>query len=199
MALAGLDAAVRRACPAAIRRPPAMTPMRSAMRSATSRMCVVMMTVPPAATRSRSTFLTCRAEPASRPVSGSSRMISRGSWTSAPASATFCRMPLEKPSQRSWACGREAEPADQLVGARFGERRLDAPEAGDEFEIFERRQLVVDHRLVRHPGHDPLGLDRIGERVDAEHRDRARVGRAAGPRPCASVVVLPAPFGPSRQ
>ena len=38
--------------PSAISRPPAMTPMRSAMRSATSRMCVVMMTVPPARTRS---------------------------------------------------------------------------------------------------------------------------------------------------
>ena len=90
--------------PCAIRRPPAITPMRSAMRSATSRMCVVMMTVPPFATRSRSTFLTCRAEPASSPVSGSSRMMRRGSWTSAPASATFCRMPLEKPSQRSRRC-----------------------------------------------------------------------------------------------
>src|SRR5262249_54017175 len=41
--------------PCAISRPPAMTPMRSAMRSATSRMCVVMMTVPPRLTRSRST------------------------------------------------------------------------------------------------------------------------------------------------
>ncbi len=40
-----------------------------------------------------------------------------------------------------------------------------------------RRELVVDHRLVRHPGHDPLGRDRIGQRVDAEHRDRAGVGR----------------------
>ena len=71
---------------------------------------------------------------------------------------------------------REPEPADQVVGALLGHRRLDAPEAGDEFEIFERRELVVDHRLVGDPGHDPLGLDRIGERVDAEHRDRAGVG-----------------------
>jgi ABC-type cobalamin/Fe3+-siderophores transport system ATPase subunit len=46
-----------------------------------------------------------RAEPASRPVSGSSSTIKRGSCTSAPASATFCFMPLEKPSQRACACG----------------------------------------------------------------------------------------------
>ena len=46
--------------------------MRSAMRSATSRICVVMMTVPPARTRSRSTFLTWRAVPASSPTNVSS-------------------------------------------------------------------------------------------------------------------------------
>ena len=53
---------------------------------------------------------------------------------------------------------------------------IDAPQPGDEFEIFQRRQLVVDHRLVRHPGHDPLGRDRIGQRIDAEHRYRTRLG-----------------------
>src|SRR4051794_32649014 len=54
-----------------------------------------------ARTRSPSSPLTWRAETASSPVSGSSRMIRRGSCTKAPASATFWRMPLEKPSQRS--------------------------------------------------------------------------------------------------
>jgi hypothetical protein len=42
-------------------------------------------------------------------------------------------------------------------------------------EVFERRQPVIDHRLVRHPGHDLLGRDRIGEHIDAEHRDAAAV------------------------
>ena len=159
--------------------PWAMTPMRSAMRSATSRMCVVMITVPPARARSRSTFLTWRAEPASSPVSGSSRMISRGSCTSAPASATFCRMPLEKPSQRSCACGGEPEPVEQFVRARLGERRLDAPKPGDEFEIFLRRELVVDHRLVGDPRHQPLGrapgrrAHRCRRRGSSRRRDAA--------------------------
>ena len=174
--LARSGGATRRACPRRSAGRAAMTPMRSAMRSATSRICVVMMTVPPAATRSRSTFLTWRAEPASSPVSGSSRMMSLGSCTSAPASATFCRMPLEKPSQRSCACGSSPSQSISSRGARFGRARLDAPEPGDEFEIFERRQLVVDHRLVGQPGGDLLGGDRIGERVDAVDADRAGVG-----------------------
>ena len=59
--------------------------------------------------------------------------------------------------------------------ARFGLARVDAPEAGDEFEIFERRQLVVDHRLVGDPRHHPLGRNRIGEGIDAEHGDRPGV------------------------
>ena len=70
----------------------------------------------------------------------------------------------------------EAEPADQFARAHFRGLCLDAPKAGDEFEIFERRELVVDHRLVRQPGGDLLGGDRIGERVDAADGDRAGVG-----------------------
>ncbi len=103
-------------------------------------------------------------------------MITRGSCTSAPASATFCRMPLEKPSQRSCAWSARPSQSEQLARARLGDGGIDAPQPGDEFEIFERRELVVDHRLVGDPRHDLLGRDRIGERVDAEHRDRAGVG-----------------------
>jgi len=42
----------------------------------------------------------------------------------------------------------ETEPTDQLACARLGDARVDPPEPGDEFEIFKRRELVVDHRLV---------------------------------------------------
>ena len=44
--------------------------------------------------------LTWRAALASSPVSGSSRISRRGSWIRAPASAAFCFMPRENPSQR---------------------------------------------------------------------------------------------------
>ena len=79
--------------------------------------------------------------------------------------ATFVQMRLEAERQ-------------QKLAARRARTRLaiDAPEAGDELEIFQRRQLVVDHRLVGHPGHDLLGGDGIGERIDAENGDRAGVG-----------------------
>ena len=172
--------------PSAISRPPAMTPMRSAMRSATSRMCVVMMTVPPARdalaqhvldlARGAGVEAGQRLVEDDQPRVVDQRAGERHLLPHALGEALAALVRVR----------RKPEPVDQLVGARLGERRLDAPEAGDEFEIFERRQLVVDHRLVGHPGHDALGRDRIGERVDAEHRDRARVGPRAGPRPCAA-------------
>ena len=46
---------------------------------------------------------------------------------------------------------RKAEPADQLARARFGHDAVNAPEPSHEFEIFERREPVVDHRLIRQP------------------------------------------------
>ncbi len=70
---------------------------------------------------------------------------------------------------------RETETLDQRARVRLRPRRLDAPQPGHELEIFERRQLVVNRRLVGHPGDQPLGRDRIGQGVDAEDRDRARV------------------------
>src|SRR5262249_14654101 len=76
--------------PSATSLPPCMIPTRSTKRSATSRMCVVKITVQPARTSSSSRSLTSRAMLASSPVSGSSRINSRGSWISAPASAAFC-------------------------------------------------------------------------------------------------------------
>ena len=55
----------------------------------------------------------------------------------------------------------------EILRGGFGNRSIDAPEAGNEFEIFQWRQLVINHRLVRHPRHDLLGGDGIGERIDA--------------------------------
>ena len=73
--------------------------------------------------------------------------------------------------------GSEAEPGEQLARPRLGELRVDPPQPGHEVEILHRRQLVVEHRLVRNPGHDALGADGIGQRVDAKDGDRSAVGR----------------------
>ena len=78
----------------------------------------------------------------------------------------------------------QPERRQKLLRRGAGNRGIDAPEAGDEFEIFQRRQLVVDHRLVGNPCHDLLGGDGIGECVDAQNGDRAGVGpQQAGDHP----------------
>jgi hypothetical protein len=69
----------------------------------------------------------------------------------------------------------QPERDQQMARRRFGKSGIDAPQAGDEFEIFQRRQLVVDHRLIRYPRGDLLGGDRIGQRIDPEHGDRAGI------------------------
>ncbi len=70
----------------------------------------------------------------------------------------------------------EAEAFEQTLGRALGRSGLDRPQSGDELEIFERVELVVEHRLVGQPGDDALGLDRILARVDAEDADVAAVG-----------------------
>jgi hypothetical protein len=72
--------------------------------------------------------------------------------------------------------GGEIEPIEQLLCTHLRQRRRDAPQPGDEFQIFPRRELVVDHRLVGDPRRDPLRRHRIGERIDAGDMDRAGVG-----------------------
>ena len=64
----------------------------------------------------------------------------------------------------------------QAMRRRFGDGGIDTPEAGDEFKIFQRGQLVVDHRFIRDPCRHLLGGDGIAERVDAEYRDRSGIG-----------------------
>ncbi len=69
---------------------------------------------------------------------------------------------------------------------RLGHFGVDAPQPGNEFEIFVRRQLVVDHRLVGQPCGDALGVFGMAKRVDAIDGDGTRVRRAADRRPCAT-------------
>jgi len=65
---------------------------------------------------------------------------------------------------------------DQKLARRpFRYPGIDTPEAGDEGQIFQRGQLVIDHRLVGYPCRDLLGGNGIGERVDPEHRHRAGI------------------------
>ena len=86
---------------------------------------------------------------------------------------------------------------EQPLGFLRRDVRVHPPQPGDEGEIFERAELVVEHRLVGQPRGDRLGGERVGARVDPENLDAAGVGRGSARSTMRSVVVLPAPLGPS--
>ena len=89
---------------AATIRPAAMIPSRSASWSASSRYCVVRKTVVPSSRRRRTSSHSVRREVGSRPVVGSSRNRTSGSWMSAIARSRRRRMPPEYvPTRRSAA------------------------------------------------------------------------------------------------
>jgi len=119
-------------------------------------------------------------------VNGSSRMISFGSWISAPASATFCRMPLDRRSQRSsaLASGRANQQIARAALRQLGRR---PPTAGHEGEILHWRQFLVDHRLVRHH-HDPPRPNGIGHASTPNTRS-SRDPAGADRSPCATLCL----------
>jgi hypothetical protein len=71
--------------------------------------------------------------------------------------------------------GRQAEQSQQIACPRCGNRAVDRPQPRHEVEILHRRQFLVDHRLVRDPGHNPPRPNRIGQCIDPEHSDRAAI------------------------
>ena len=172
--------------PSAISRPWSTMPILSASRSATSRMCVVRMMVAPARTRAISRSFTWRAMAASSPVSGSSSMMRRGIVDQRARERHLLLHAAREALAAHVGVSGKLENLEQLGGVALGPLALDAPQPGDELEVLQRRELVVDHRLVGEPGRDPLGGDGIGQRIDAEDGDAAGSRGAAGPRSCAA-------------
>ncbi len=177
-------------------RPPRMMLMRCASRSAISRMCVVRITVLPCATRATRMSLTWRAAWASRPVSGSSRISTCGSWISAPASASFWRMPREKPStmspvrshRSSWRSSSSAR------GAATDGATSHRPATNSRYS--SGRSLPYSSGSSGRNASTRLAA--MGSAVMSCPRMRAvpASGRSS-PATMRSVVVLPAPLGPS--
>ena len=85
----------RAGVPSAAIRPSSMIPTRSASWSASSRYCVVRKTVVPSSFSLRTSSQIAMRLTGSRPVVGSSRNSTRGSWTSAVARSSRRRMPPE--------------------------------------------------------------------------------------------------------
>ena len=97
-------------------RPWSSTTMSSASRSASSRYCVVRMTVVPSRTRSRSMSHRSPRLRGSRPVVGSSRNSTSGAATRLAARSSRRRMPPENVFTSAVAASVEVEPLEQLVG-----------------------------------------------------------------------------------
>jgi hypothetical protein len=64
---------------------------------------------------------------------------------------------------------------NQLAGLRLGAPGVHGPKPGDEFQIFHWVELVVNHRLVGHPGHHRFGFDRRRARVDTANANLAGI------------------------
>ena len=73
----------------------------------------------------------------------------------------------------------------------------DAVDAGDERQMLANRQIVEEPRLVGKERERALGRDRIGGQVDAGDADVPPL-RGMMPARQRSVVVFPAPLGPTR-
>ena len=163
--------------PSAMSRPCAMTPMRSAMRSATSRICVVMMMAPPSAYAFAQHVLDLArgagVEPGQRLVENDhARVVHQRA-----GERHLLAHALGKPLAALIGMGGEIEPIEQLACARLCASSGSTPHSpATNSRYSSRRELVVDHRLVGDPRHDPLRRDRIGERIDAGDADRAGVG-----------------------
>jgi hypothetical protein len=67
-------------------------------------------------------------------------------------------------------------PREKPLRALLRELRRHAPQARHELEILERSELVVEHRLVRHPSQQALRTARVFAGVDPEHVHAARIG-----------------------
>ena len=61
-----------------------------------------------------------------------------------------------------------------MMQAKYGQRSDNQRGRGTTQDLCE--PIIVDHRLIRHPRHDPPRGDGIGQRVDAVDSDRTTVG-----------------------
>ena len=171
-------------------------PTRLQSSSASDRMCELKSTVRPSSRKPRISSRTSRRPIGSRPDIGSSRMTSSGSLTSACASPTRWTMPFEYCAQRPAPIGAEADPIEH---ARARARRGLA--AGS------RRGRQSTPAALRRSGGRRTSGSRAGTRAGCARRRRPADGRAlprgptsagAGSSSSLSVVLLPAPLGPSR-
>ena len=185
------------AVPRAITWPWSMTTISSASRSASSRYCVVSSSVVPPRTRSSMTSHMPSRLRGSRPVVGSSRNSTGGRRPARRPgrAAGACRRSSSSPAGRRPRRGRTARAARAARCAALA--CAEVVEPADHVEVLEPGQVLVDRGVL--PGHpDPAAqlLRRRGPRRPGDLG--APASGSSSVVSTRTVVVLPAPFGPSR-
>ena len=140
-----------------------------------------------------------RASPARRGRWSARRArCSAGSWTSARASAVFIRSPWLKPSVRRSSSAVMSSMRARSCGARIGGVARHAVQRAVVDDVLARGQARIEAARIGQHAHARQHLARPRDDVDAVDRASCRRRARSAPASMRSVVVLPAPFGPSR-
>ena len=183
--------------PSATLRPRSMTAIRSASWSASSRYCVVSSTVQPSATSSRMVSHIWPRVRGSRPVVGSSRKISGGRVIRLAARSSRRRMPPENCAIGLSAASSRPNCSSSSLGGRRAPARRQALQAAEQPQVLASRSGSRRPRRTAR-SRRPAGAPRAGR--GRRRRRRSRRGPPSIGSSVASIfsiVVLPAPFGPS--
>ena len=167
---------------------------RSHSRSASSRRWVVRKIVTPRWRSPSISSCTSRVATGSRPDVGSSKKTTSGSFSSARASPTRWRRPLERVPHGSLARPAMLTASRARLYARTGVGQ--AVEAGEALQVLGHAQAEVEPGRLGHDRDALADLDPVG-RVRAKPATTAEPELGAMRVPSMrTVVVLPAPFGP---
>ena len=185
------------AVPRAMIRPSSTTAISSASSSASSRYCVVRSSVAPSRTCVRITSHMPSLPRGSRP---GRRLVEKEHVRAADQRASEVE-PAAHPAgvRLRDAVGGvlELEPLEQLVGLRCASGAREVVEPAEHPEVLASRQVLVHRRVLAGEADDLAHLLGLARTSKPGHARAARVGRSSVAR-MRTVVVLPAPFGPSR-
>ena len=163
--------------PSAIALPLSMMTMRGHRRSTMSSRWEQKRMVRPCAARPRSSSLNTSIAFASRPLSGSSKMITSGACSSAAAISTFCRIPFENVTMRALRTLSSSNMREQFLDPRLHDLGIEAIEHRDEAEVLVGRERVIQRAGFGHVADAPLDVERMRRDVEARHLDLAALQR----------------------
>ncbi len=133
----------------------------------------------------------------SRPIVGSSRTSTGGSWISAWARPTRWRKPFERWPSRRPRTSVEPQVLEHPLDRVRRSARGDAFDARDEAQVGRHRHVAVERRVLGQVADPPPHLERLSK---TSKPSTVTVPLVAGMKPVMMrmVVVLPAPLGPRK-